>query len=261
MAVSAAPWVAALVALFSWWFSTGAILWAVKRADGQGRGAHGRVALGALPLLVLGVALAVLSFGRADTAGIYAGFLAALAIWGWVELAFLTGCITGTRRGPMPLGAVGPARFRAAWGALCWHELLLTAGFVALIWASLGAENATAAWTYGVLYLARISAKLNIFLGVPRINVDFLPRPLAHLPSYFRQGPVSRFFPLSILVLGLASAFWLERAVSTGGAEFALLATLTLLALLEHGLMVIPLPDAKLWRWALPGEAGDGADR
>jgi len=33
---------------------------------------------------------------------------------------------------------------------------------------------------------------------------------------------------------------------------FALLAAITALALLEHWLMVLPLPDAKLWRWMLP---------
>ncbi|MEO0929805.1 MAG: DUF3623 family protein, partial [Pseudomonadota bacterium] len=33
---------------------------------------------------------------------------------------------------------------------------------------------------------------------------------------------------------------------------FALLTALSALALLEHWLMVVPLPDAKLWRWMLP---------
>jgi putative photosynthetic complex assembly protein 2 len=28
---------------------------------------------------------------------------------------------------------------------------------------------------------------------------------------------------------------------------------LTALALLEHWLMVLPLPDERLWRWMLPG--------
>jgi len=33
---------------------------------------------------------------------------------------------------------------------------------------------------------------------------------------------------------------------------FALLSAITALALLEHWLMVLPVPDAKLWRWMLP---------
>ena len=38
-----------------------------------------------------------------------------------------------------------------------------------------------------------------------------------------------------------------------------LLTTLTILALLEHGFMVLPLPDQKLWRWMLPA-GGKSAD-
>ena len=42
-------------------------------------------------------------------------------------------------------------------------------------------------------------------------------------------------------------------AATTPGAEagFALLTALTLLALLEHWFMVLPLPDQKLWRWMI----------
>ncbi|MGA1276319.1 MAG: DUF3623 family protein, partial [Gemmobacter sp.] len=32
------PWIAALVAVFLWWFSTGAILWRVRAADNAGPG-------------------------------------------------------------------------------------------------------------------------------------------------------------------------------------------------------------------------------
>jgi putative photosynthetic complex assembly protein 2 len=244
------PWIAALVALFVWWFSTGAILWAVKRADGRGRGAHGRVVLCGLPVLVAGVAGTIVTAGQPGA--VYVPFLSALAIWGWVELAFLTGCVTGPSRSPMPCGTSGGQRFRAAWAVLAWHEILLTLGLLGLWALTRGAANDLAFWTYAVLWGARISAKLNIFLGVPRINVEFLPAPLSHLPSYFRHGPVSWFFPVSILALTAAVLCWIERVVTTGETGFALLASLTALALLEHWLMVVPLPDAKLWRWALP---------
>ena len=33
-------WIAVLFALFVWWFSTGAILWLVRRADNQGTRGH-----------------------------------------------------------------------------------------------------------------------------------------------------------------------------------------------------------------------------
>ncbi len=246
------PWIAALFALFVWWFSTGAILWAVKRADGRSGRAHVRVALAGLPLLGAGIVAAILTRDAEGPAAFYGGFLSALAIWGWIELAFLTGIVTGPNRGPLPFCLTEGQRFRAAWRTVAWHETLLALGLVFLGLAVWGSANTLAFWTYGVLFVARISAKLNIFLGVPRINTEFLPAPLAHLPSYFRQGPVGWLFPVSILVLTLAVFCWIERLMFTGDVQFALLATLTGLALLEHWLMVLPLPDAKLWRWMIP---------
>ena len=59
-------------------------------------------------------------------------------------------------------------------------------------------------------------------------------------------------FPVSVTALSFAAACWLERLDATGNPGFALLAALTLLALLEHWLMVLPLPDEKLWRWMIP---------
>ncbi len=111
-------------------------------------------------------------------------------------------------------------------------------------------------WTYLILYFARISAKLNLFLGVRHVNTEFLPRHLDHLGSHFRIARMNWLFPVSVTVLTFALACWLERMVAAdtaaGQAGFALLAALTALALLEHWLMVLPLPDAKLWRWMLP---------
>jgi putative photosynthetic complex assembly protein 2 len=56
------------------------------------------------------------------------------------------------------------------------------------LWA-VGPPTPSGFWTFAVLFFARISAKLNLFFGVPRINTEFLPRPLAHLPSHFRRAP------------------------------------------------------------------------
>jgi putative photosynthetic complex assembly protein 2 len=110
--------------------------------------------------------------------------------------------------------------------------------------------------TYLILYLARIFAKLNLFFGVPRINLEFVPRRLSHLKSYFRRGPVTFAFPLAITALTALLAICTERLWFAGSdvtiVGYGLLTTLAALALLEHWLMVIPLPDAKLWRWMLP---------
>jgi putative photosynthetic complex assembly protein 2 len=250
------PWIAALSALFLWWFSTGIILWRVKRADNDGRDAHLWSVILGLPLLMAGVGGIMATLNDASAYGAYVAFLSALAIWAWIELAFLSGIITGPNRAPCPAQSGQWDRFMRACGTIAWHELLLLATVVALARLSLGAENIFGLWTFVILFFARISAKLNLFFGVPRIHTEFLPRPLAHLPSHFRHAPMNWVFPVSITALSFASACWLERVwtATTDGqlVGFTLLAALTLLALLEHWFMVLPLPDEKLWRWMMP---------
>lgn len=250
------PWIAALSALFLWWFSTGIILWRVRRADNEGHDAHLWSVLLGLPLLLAGTAGLKETLDDPSATGSYLAFLSALSLWGWVELAFLSGVITGPNLRPCPPYAPMWERFFRAIGTILWHEILLIALLAGLVILSHGAPNIFGLWTFAILFFARISAKLNLFFGVPRIHTEFLPRPLAHLASHFRRASMNWVFPISITALTFASACWIERAGSatTDGAliGFTLLSALTLLALLEHWFMVIPLPDQKLWRWMLP---------
>ncbi|WP_242601405.1 putative photosynthetic complex assembly protein PuhE [Pseudaestuariivita atlantica] len=248
------PWIAAAFALFAWWFSTGAILFAVRVADRANRGTALTVL--SLPVFALGVwGLSTTFHIETPMAATYA-FLSALAVWGWIELAFLTGEITGPNTSPCPEGVPEWERFLRAWGTVAYHEILLTAALIAILWFGWGAPNAFGLWTFVVLYFARVSAKLNLYAGVPRINVEFLPAKLTHLQSHFRIAPMNWLYPVSITALTFATACWLERLYAVSAPAdvtgFALLAAITTLALLEHWLMVLPLPDAKLWRWMLP---------
>ena len=250
------PWIAATSALFLWWFSTGIILWRVRYADNQGAGAHALSVIGALPLLAIGLYGVHATLDNTTAKGAYIAFLSALAIWGWIELAFLSGVITGPNTTDCPTDAVLSQRFTRALGTILWHELLLAVTTIGLIGWCRHEPNTFALWTFVILFFARVSAKLNLFFGVPRINTEFLPKPLAHLASHFRNAPMNAVFPISITALSFASACWMERAVSaTTDAHlvgFTLLSALTLLALLEHWFMVLPLPDQKLWRWMMP---------
>ncbi len=85
----------ALIALFLWWFSTGAILMRVRKADNSGPDAHLWSVLLGLPLLFAGVFGFHQTLDDASPFGVHMAFLSALAIWGWIELAFLSGVITG----------------------------------------------------------------------------------------------------------------------------------------------------------------------
>jgi putative photosynthetic complex assembly protein 2 len=250
------PWIAAGSALFVWWFSTGLILWRVRHADNHGHAAHLQSVIAALPLLALGLYGVHTTLDDTTTRGVYIAFLSALAIWGWIELAFLSGIITGPNTQPCPPNLPLPQRFIRAFGTIAWHEALLALTTIALVLWTRHEPNTFGLWTFVILFFARVSAKLNLFFGVPRIHTEFLPRPLSHLASHFRHAPMNGVFPISVTALSFATACWMERAVaSTSDAHligFTLLSALTLLALLEHWFMVLPLPDQKLWRWMLP---------
>lgn len=126
---------------------------------------------------------------------------------------------------------------------------MLGAAVLALTW---GQPNQVAAWTFGVLWLMRLSAKLNVFLGVRNLNEQFLPEHLRYMHSYFRQRPSNGLFRVSVIaVTALAAAAW-HSAVAQSSGPFevtacSFVAMLLSLALLEHWFMVLPLPSEKLW--------------
>ena len=164
------PWIAALIAIFSWWFFTGIILLIVRRKDVAGATAHGASVVLGVPLLALGIFGAVISAASLSVANIYLAFFSVLLIWGWIELAFLSGVITGPLRDSCPKSLRGWARFRRAWQTVSHHEALLLCGLVLMAVIALDAANPLGFWAYFILFAARISAKLNLFFGVSILN-------------------------------------------------------------------------------------------
>ena len=73
----ASPWVAILVALFVWWFATGAILMVVKRSDAGGRPSLQWSVILSLPILFLGSAVFLDTLGRESVGAVYAAFFSA----------------------------------------------------------------------------------------------------------------------------------------------------------------------------------------
>ncbi|MEM7507844.1 MAG: putative photosynthetic complex assembly protein PuhE [Pseudomonadota bacterium] len=243
---------AVLFTVFVWWFSTGLILLLVTRL----RRGHRALVFATAPAAVAAGAVLLWTGGTPGVPAAYLGFGAAIGLWGWFELAFLTGVLTGPSRASCPPGAHGWRRFGAAWRTVSHHELALLGMLLLLTWSSHGAANPVGFWTFVMLFGARISAKLNVFLGVPNLSEEMLPAPVAHLKTYFAKRRMNLLFPVSVTVLTFAVACWIERAYaapSGSGAEsgFILLATLSLLALIEHWLMVLPVRDAVLWRWSM----------
>ncbi len=244
---TAAP---ALFALFAWWFGTGAILWLVRRPV---RSFRWRMA----GMSVLGIASlwgAHRSMQSSEVANAYLGFASVIVMWGWHELAFLSGWITGPRREPLTPGARGVVRFRESLQAILHHEFALLANFGVLLLLQNGLPNHVAICTFALLWCMRLSAKLNLYFGVPEVGEQYLPSHLTYLGSYFRRGPVSVFFYFSISVAA-GSWLWLvgeaQRGTVTVNTGWVLLAALLGLAIIEHLLMMFPLPMQRLWGWAM----------
>jgi putative photosynthetic complex assembly protein 2 len=241
---------AALVALFSWWLGTGAILWLVRLPAHRFR--RSMFALTVLTLLSLLVT--AWSMRQSSMAADYAGFISVIVMWGWHEMAFLSGWITGPRRIAQEPGVRGWQRFSQAVQALLHHELGLLLNVALLCWLQRGQPNHVALCTFALLWCMRVSAKLNLFFGVPHVGDQYLPLHFAYLASYFRRAPVTGCF---FLTMGLSAGTWIwlvaeaQRSAAELSTGWVLLASLLGLAIVEHVLMVFALPLQRLWGWAL----------
>jgi len=237
-------------ALVCWWFGTGAVLWLVRRPAGR----FPLIRLLGTLVLVLSLFTTQVSMSDQGVAHAYLGFASVILMWAWHELAFLTGWITGTRRVPLSAGAQGWQRFAESTRVVIWHELALLANFLVLLVMQQGQPSHVALCTFSILWCMRLSAKLNLFVGVPEVGEQYLPAHLRFLASYFRQRRLGAFFWLSV---GGATLiwFWILREGADAGESLSvgwvLLASLLGLAILEHILMAFPAPVQKLWSWAM----------
>ena len=121
---------------------------------------------------------------------------------------------------------------------------------LALAW---GRANPIGAFAFALLFVLRLSTKLNIFFGVPAFADELLPPHLGYLRSYFTKAPMTPFFPLSLLAASAVATWFATTALAAnGGAAVgaSLLFTLAALGLVEHMFLVVPVREAALWRWA-----------
>jgi putative photosynthetic complex assembly protein 2 len=246
----------AVFTVFAWWFSTGAILY----LDGLPPRTF-RISLG-VATVITAAALWGLAATANDTSltGAYLAFLSGLMVWGWQEMAFLMGLLSGPRREPATPGAGPLRRFTEAVGAILHHELGIIAGAVLVTALTWGGENLIGLWTYLLLWVMRQSAKLNLFLGVPNLAEEFLPDHLAYLQSYFRRRPMNLLFPVSVTAGTIGTMLLFQAATAEGvsaaeAAGYVFLGTMLGLAVLEHWFLVLPIPSVLLWAWSLREEA------
>jgi putative photosynthetic complex assembly protein 2 len=238
-----------------WWASTGLIFY----LDSLAPKTFAKSMAGAT--VALAAAFAAAWFWRDETtrAGAFIGYATAILIWGWLEMSLYMGFVTGPRKHRCPDGCSGVAHFGHAVEANLWHEIAIIACaalIAAMLWSTL---NMTALWIFLMLWLMHLSARLNVFLGVRNVSAEFVPDHMDVLKGFLRQRAMNPLFPFSIAALALLT-LWLMREASAAAdpfteIQFILAATLAVLGLIEHILLMLPLPVERMWRWALARRA------
>ncbi len=243
--------------LFVWWFSTGVIVFLNNLPPRTFRWSFGAFSAVAL------VSFWRLAAGSHDVtvAGAYAAFTYGVLVWGWHEMAFFMGFVTGPRKTACRHGCGGLAHFRHGVEACIDHELAILGTGVAVLWATQGGANQVGMWTFMALWGMRLSAKLNIFLGVLNLGEAFLPRHLAYLLSFMSRRRMNWLMPVSLAGGAVLVALLVRDAAAPGitpfrAAGLTFVIAMLVLAVLEHAMLVLPLPFASLWAWWLAHKPG-----
>jgi len=248
-----------LVACLVWWGGTGAVM-LLDRLPRETL----RWTLAISTLLLFGALLCIAHSGADDSvAGAYAGFVCAVAAWGWHEFAFLSGWITGPRKHACTASGER-RRLHQAVQVILWHELALITVMALIALLVLRGPNRVALWTFGLLWLMRLSAKFNLYLGVRQHGEEFLPERMRYLQSYFRRRAGNALMPVSLIGGGALAAWLIVDALGSGGAARAgglLVGTMAVLAVVEHVWMVLPWSPLVLWRWAVRSARSSVAKR
>ena len=244
-----------LFTLVLWWVSTVVILY----LDGL----HKRTFIWSLAgaSVLMAVSLWGLQVSASDTSiyGAYCAFACGLTAWGWQITTFYMGAITGPRRTPCEADCTGFARFVQAVRTCSHHELAIAAMAVvmmALVWRQ---PNHMGLWTFVVLWWMHASAKFNVFFGVPNLGEELVPHHMRYLVSFMTKRPMNLFFPFSVTASTICAVHLTGKATAASATPFeavgyTMLATLMVLAILEHWFLVTPLDTNALWKWGVKPE-------
>ncbi|MGV3633191.1 MAG: DUF3623 family protein, partial [Pseudorhodoplanes sp.] len=125
----------ALYALLVWWLGTGIVLYVARL---PARTYPVSLTISAV-LAILAIAAIALTARTTTAISAYLAFTSAIVVWGFIELAFLTGAILGQDRSEALPGASGWRRVSHAVAAIIHHELALIIAGAAIFAASYGA--------------------------------------------------------------------------------------------------------------------------
>lgn len=251
----------ALHGLLIWWVSTCLILF----LDGLPRRTFKFSMAGASAILVGSLYGLAVSAQDVSVSGAYLAFTSGVLIWGWLEISFYTGLLTGPRTRHCHHGCGGWRHFGHALQASLYHEIAVILLAIAVWQLTRGAANQFGLWTFIVLWWMHQSARLNVFLGVSNLNAEFLPEHLSHLRSFFRSAPMNLLFPFSVTASTVCAVFMCQQVAASAGdpyqlTGYTLLATMMVLAILEHWFLVLPVSATRVWNamwiWSLYARGG-----
>jgi putative photosynthetic complex assembly protein 2 len=248
-------------ALCLWWFSTGLIFYLdqlpVRTFKWSMAGATGLLAL----------SLYLIWHMRTDSSlfAVFASFTCGVIAWGWQEISLYTGFVTGPRKHRCAEGCSGLRHFGHAIGVNLWHEIAIVIVAVVIVWLSWGSDNQWGLLSYFLLWIMHLSARLNVFLGVRNVSEEFVPAHMEVLKGFLTRKPMNLLFPFSVTGGTIASVMLFQNAFSAvepaEAAGFLLLAALASLAVLEHWLLMLPLPVEKLFSWSQPNRRNAAKSR
>ena len=241
--------------LFLWWFCTGLIFYLDSLPVRTFRWSM----LGASA--VLATALGAIWWLRDDTGIVatYLAFTAAVLAWGFQEISLYMGYITGPRKHRCQAGCSGWRHFRHAIEVNLWHELSIIAVALVIAWLVWDSQNLVAMWTYLLLWMMNLSARLNVFLGVRNVSEEFVPARMEVLKSFLNRKPMNLLFPVSVTAATVGSVLLFLSAGSVYTAH-----DVTSLSFLgcndDAGVGRALVPDAAIaGREALPLDTGGAA--
>lgn len=241
-----------------WWFSTGIIMAAFGRSPMITRSAF----LGASVILLIALWTLVESREGTSVREVYLAASSGVIIWGWQLTGYYLGFVTGPQGQPKWARTDLPGwqrgivdRFRTALYFSIYHELLTAAFAVMIAVVTWSSPNRWGLWMYLALWLMHSSAKLNVFFGVRNFRMEFLPEHFHHLGALVSRRQYNVFLPVSVILASsiTLTLFYLGVAPGTDDAQrvgYLILATMMSLGVLEHCLLVLPIPAA-LWGWGL----------
>lgn len=231
--------------IFFWWFSTAAIIY--FNFQPAYRAVVFSIALG---LMLLSLYVLYRHRQSETISSAFLTFTAGSLMWAFVEVSFYTGYIVGPQ--VRPIFTVGPSLigfFKAIHRSL-YHEALVLGLVGVMIVLLFNAKNRFGAYTFLMYWFMHQSAKLNIFLGVVNTGREFVPDTVADMTQYMTIAHMNWLFPFSITFCTLLVAQLFQRAKEASEpwrrVGFAIIATMALMALLEHWLLVLPL-NQSLW--------------